>query len=94
MIKNNSLKTPKPNRPPSYNNVMKTKKTTKPSSSGFNIRKTANDAANKVKTTVKKYPIQAAIAIIVVFSAILIYYGYLLVKDYNNNVVVNHGFYK
>jgi len=85
-MKNNSLKksTIKPNRPPSYNNVVKTKNTTKPkSSNGFNIRKTANDAANKVKTTVKKYPIQAAIAIIVVFSAILIYYGYLLVKDYN-----------
>ncbi len=79
--KNNSFK--KTNSPPSYNNAMKTKTTKPKSSKGFDIRKSANDAANKVKTTVKKYPIQVAIAIVVIFSAIAIYYGYLLVKDYN-----------
>ena len=54
--------------------------------SGFNIRQTYNNVANKTKNTLKKYPIQAAIAIIILLSGIAIYYGYLLTKDYSKTI--------
>lgn len=58
-------------------------KKTPTTSNGFSVKKTYNQAKNKASETIKKYPVHAAAIAIIILSAILLYYGYVLVRDYN-----------
>ena len=61
----------KNNRPPPY----VPRNSTNKSNLGETIKKTYNNATYKAKETIKKYPMQAAIAVIIIFSIIVIYYA-------------------
>lgn len=76
----------KNNRPPPYTPPATKISTNKNNRIGETIKKTYNNATNKAKETIKKYPMQAAIAVVVIFSVIAIYYAYVLMKDYNTTV--------